>query len=58
MNFIAGILLIMDVREEDAFWTISHVSDSLLPNHFAPPMLGAQVDNKVFKVILTLNPQR
>ena len=47
MNFIAGILLIMDVREEDSFWIISHVSDSLLPNYFAPPMLGAQVDNKV-----------
>lgn len=43
MNFIVGILLIMDVGEEDAFWIIAHVSDSLLPNHFAPPMLGAQV---------------
>ena len=52
MNFIVGILLIMDVREEDAFWIISHISDSLLPNHFAPPMLGAQVDNKLFSQLL------
>ena len=52
MNFIVGILLIMDVQEEDAFWIMSHISDSLLPNHFAPPMLGCQVDAKVFKLLL------
>ena len=43
MNFIAGILLIMDLNEEDAFWIISHISDSVLPHHFAPPMIGSQV---------------
>lgn len=52
MNFIVGILLIMDVEEEDAFWMISHISDSVLPNHFAPPMLGAQVDNKLFAILM------
>ena len=31
---------------------MSHISDSLLPNHFAPPMLGSQVDAKVFKILL------
>ena len=48
MNFIVGILLIMDVQEEDAFWIMSHISDSLLPNHFAPPMLGSQVDSTIY----------
>jgi hypothetical protein len=37
----------MAMQEEDAFWIMSHISDSLLPNHFAPPMLGSQVDTKV-----------
>ncbi len=28
---------------QDAFWIVSHISDSILPHHFAPPMLGSQV---------------
>ena len=37
MNFIAGFLLIF-LREEEAFWVLCRIIETLLPNYFTPDM--------------------
>lgn len=48
MNFIAGAFMLF-MGEEDAFWAVTVVVEDLLPGYFALDLVAAQVDQLVFK---------
>jgi hypothetical protein len=51
MNFIVGRLLkFMD--EEEAFWTLSMIIETVLPLDYYSNMVGVLIDQKVFSILL------
>eukprot|EP01113_Clastostelium_recurvatum_P036096 TRINITY_DN5101_c0_g1_i4.p1 TRINITY_DN5101_c0_g1~~TRINITY_DN5101_c0_g1_i4.p1 ORF type:complete len:665 (+),score=142.60 TRINITY_DN5101_c0_g1_i4:257-2251(+) len=48
MNFLAGFLLLF-MEEEDAFWTLSQLVETIVTGYFEPDMRGIQVDQRVFE---------
>ncbi|EQC29702.1 hypothetical protein SDRG_12702 [Saprolegnia diclina VS20] len=54
MNFIVGILVLF-LPEEDAFWLLAVLLEKFLPwENYSRSMVGAQVDQIVFKRLVTL----
>ncbi|OQR87529.1 hypothetical protein ACHHYP_08558 [Achlya hypogyna] len=54
MNFIVGILVLF-LPEEDAFWLLAVLMDRVLPwENYSRSMVGAQVDQIVFKRLVQL----
>src|SRR5690606_1501384 len=48
MNFVAALfLLLMD--EESAFWLLSAIVDDIVPDYYAPVMIGCKADTIVFE---------
>ena len=52
MNFIAGALLLF-MGEEDCFWALTVLVEDLLPGYFAIDLVAAQVDQLVFKHLVS-----
>lgn len=48
MNFIVGRMLFY-MNEEEAFWTLTMILETILPIDFYCNMVGALVDQQVFK---------
>jgi hypothetical protein len=51
MNFLGGLLLLF-MQEEDAFWALDVLVDSILKDYFVESMSGALLDQLVCKELL------
>ena len=51
MNFIGGLLLLL-LREQDAFWVLCAIVERLLPNSFTADLFGLRVDLQIFENLL------
>ena len=51
MNIVAAALLIYQ-SEEQAFWTIHVLCDSMLPGYYSPTMYGTLLDQRVFEALV------
>jgi|LauGreDrversion4_2_1035121.scaffolds.fasta_scaffold204776_1 hypothetical protein len=51
MNYIVGRMLHY-MEEEEAFWTLTAIAESILPLDYYSNMLGALVDQIVFKKLI------
>ena len=52
-NRIAAIALLF-LNEEDAFWLLVYIVDVVMPvNYYTKQLIGAQVDQAVFKELVT-----
>uniref|UniRef100_A0A8C4QTA3 Growth hormone regulated TBC protein 1a n=1 Tax=Eptatretus burgeri TaxID=7764 RepID=A0A8C4QTA3_EPTBU len=47
MNFIAGYLLLVTKNEEQAFWLLDALISHILPDFYAPAMVGLKTEVKV-----------
>ncbi|XP_060039752.1 growth hormone-regulated TBC protein 1 isoform X2 [Erinaceus europaeus] len=47
MNFVAGYLLLVSSREEEAFWLLDALLGRILPDYYGPAMLGLRTDQEV-----------
>ena len=58
LNFISGMMLLF-LQEEDAFWLLLTVMDTLLPRDcYSKSMIGTHVDQLVFsKIVETSLPK-
>ncbi|XP_061580692.1 LOW QUALITY PROTEIN: TBC1 domain family member 2A [Cololabis saira] len=53
LNRLAALALLVLQDEEDSFWLLVAVVEALLPpGYYAPPLLGAQADQRVLKDLL------
>ena len=51
MNFICGLLLLF-LDEEDAFWVLVHIVETLLPLNYTSDLLGVQVEARLVMSLL------
>lgn len=54
LNFVAGHLL-RYLTEEEAFWALCCLIESILPIDYYPAMIGILVDQKVFAKLVKMN---
>lgn len=47
LNIISAVLL-LHLREEDAFWMLCHIVERILPDHYTKTLVGSVVDQSVF----------
>lgn len=52
LNFVAGVILLAGVNEEDTFWCIVAVVEELFPNFYADNLSGTKVENAIVKSLL------
>ena len=55
MNFMAAMLLLVTLTEEEAFWLMVAAVEDLLPDYFSSSLLGVQVDAKVFVDLVSVH---
>ncbi|XP_007427953.2 TBC1 domain family member 2A isoform X1 [Python bivittatus] len=54
LNRLAAIALLILEEEEEAFWCLVHITKNLMPqDYYSNTLIGSQVDQRVFKDILS-----
>ncbi|KAM3848904.1 TBC1 domain family member 2A isoform 2-T3 [Vipera latastei] len=54
LNRLAAIALLVLEEEEEAFWCLVHITNNLMPqDYYSNTLIGSQVDQRVFKDILS-----
>lgn len=51
LNIISAVLLLY-LREDDAFWLLTHIVERILPDHYSKTLVGSVVDQRVFEVLV------
>ncbi|KAJ1566927.1 TBC1 domain member 9, partial [Cladochytrium tenue] len=54
LNIIAAVLLLY-LREEDAFWLLCVIVERILPDHYTKTLVGSVVDQTVFNSLVQTN---
>lgn len=52
LNFVANFLLTMQFTEEEAFWILSEIIETVIPMDYYTNMIGVVCDQQVFLAIL------
>jgi len=47
MNIVAAVML-LHLKEEDAFWLLATVCEEILPDYYSRTLVGVQIDQRVF----------
>ncbi|XP_037548896.1 growth hormone-regulated TBC protein 1-A [Nematolebias whitei] len=58
MNFVAGLLLVITKDEEKSFWLMDVLFGRILPDYYAPDMLGLKTDQEVLGELVKLKVPR
>ncbi len=53
MNFVAGVLVLVMPTDEQAFWVLSQIVESICPQYYAKNMVGIHVDTRVLDYLLS-----
>lgn len=48
LNFIAYFLLTMQFQEEEAFWILSQITETIIPMDYYTNMIGVACDQQIF----------
>ncbi|KAL5033200.1 hypothetical protein RTP6_001200 [Batrachochytrium dendrobatidis] len=51
LNIVAAVLL-LHLREEDAFWMLCMIVERMLPDHYTKTLVGSVVDQAVFRQLV------
>ncbi|KAH6573779.1 hypothetical protein BASA61_005347 [Batrachochytrium salamandrivorans] len=54
LNIIAAVLL-LHLREEDAFWMLCMIVERMLPDHYTKTLVGSVVDQAVFRQLVEIH---
>ena len=52
LNFVAYFLLTMQFEEEEAFWILSQVAETIIPMDYYTNMIGVVCDQQIFLYVL------
>eukprot|EP01050_Picozoa_sp_SAG11_P044866 SAG11_NODE_22047_length_413_cov_0.933121_1_plen_79_part_01 len=44
LHTVCRFHLLCNLSEHDAFWTLAHISDTLLPGYYCPTLAGLKAD--------------
>ncbi|KAL2911819.1 hypothetical protein HK105_208669 [Polyrhizophydium stewartii] len=54
LNIISAVLL-LHLREEDAFWMLCMIVERMLPDHYTKTLVGSVVDQAVFRQLVEMH---
>ncbi|KAJ3245686.1 hypothetical protein HDU78_008743 [Chytriomyces hyalinus] len=54
LNIISGVLLLY-MKEEDAFWMLAGLVERILPDHYTKTLVGSVIDQSVFTALVELH---
>ncbi|KAI8926099.1 hypothetical protein BC831DRAFT_458036 [Entophlyctis helioformis] len=54
LNIISAVLL-LHLREDDAFWMLCMIVERMLPDHYTKTLVGSVVDQSVFKQLVRVH---
>lgn len=54
LNFVVNFLITMQFTEEEAFWILSNIIETVIPMDYYTNMIGVVTDQQLFLAILKL----
>ncbi|KAI8621197.1 rab-GTPase-TBC domain-containing protein [Chytriomyces sp. MP71] len=54
LNIISAVLLLY-MKEEDAFWTLCGIVERILPDHYTKTLVGSVIDQSVFTTLVKIH---
>ena len=52
LNFVAAVILLAGVSEEDTFWCVVAVVEELFPNFYSDTLSGTKIENAIIGTLL------